>query len=103
MDGYPPPISARPTLRSGGTGVIPNNTLTGPPCDRDQDDEGPPQTQQRAQTARGQEGSGDGLRMPMAHGPSPEEGGEPPERQRALPAHGMPEQEEGNPLSQEEE
>ena len=32
---------------------------------------------------------------------SPEEGGDPPVRQRGLPAHGMPEQEEGSPRRQE--
>ena len=40
----------------------------------------------------------DGLRAPSARGLSPEEGGDPPTRQRAHPAHGMPEREkEGSP------
>ena len=49
------------------------------------------------------EGAGDGLCMPTAHGPIPEEGGYPSVRQRALPAHGMPKREGRIPRSQEEE
>ena len=49
------------------------------------------------------EGAGDGLIRPTAHGMSTEEGGDPPTRQRALPAHGMPKREEGSPRRQEAE
>ena len=52
-----------------------------------------------AHTARGQEGEGDGPRMHTARRPRPEEGGEPPLQQCAIPAHGIPKQEEGDPLS----
>ena len=55
------------------------------------------------QTKRRQEGVGDGPRAPTACRTSPDEGEDPPVRQRALPAHGMLNQEEGNPPSQEEE
>ena len=48
-------------------------------------------------TAQGQEGAGDGPRTHTAYMPIPEEGRDPPVRYRVLPAHGIPEQEEGNP------
>ena len=44
-------------------------------------------------------GAGDGPSAPTARGPSLEEGGDPSARQRALLAHGMPEQEGGIPRS----
>ena len=52
---------------------------------------------------RGQEGAGEGPCPPTARGLSQEEGGDPPVWQRAIPEHGMPEQEEGNPPSQANE
>ena len=41
--------------------------------------------------------------MPTELRPSPDEGGDPLVRQRALPVHSMPKQEEENPPSQEDE
>ena len=68
-----------------------------------EDIEGAPQPQQRAQTARGREGAGDGPRAPTAHRPSLDKGRDPPVWQCALPVHGMPKQEKGNLPRQEEE
>ena len=70
-------------------------------CDRDQDEEGPPHPQKRAQTMRRQDGGRGGTAC--AHGVWAEpgqRGNPPPQRQRALPAHGMPEREKANPLIQ---
>ena len=67
-----------------------------------EEDRDPP-PQPRAQTPRGQEETGDRPSAPTVRVPNQEERGEPPVQQRALPAHGMPEQEEGNPPSQADE
>ena len=48
-------------------------------------------------------GTGDGPRLQLARGPIPVEGGDPPARQHALSAHGMPEKEGGLPQSQGED
>ena len=70
-------------------------------------EEGDPPSQEAEEggvhTAQGQERAGDVPRVLKARGPSPAERGEPPVRQCALPAHGMPNQEEGNPPRQEAE
>ena len=42
-------------------------------------------------------GAGDGPRAPTVRELNPEEGGDPPARQRVLPAHGMPEWGGGEP------
>ena len=54
-------------------------------------------------TRAGRRGAGEGPCTPTTRGPIPDLGGDPLKRQRALPAHGMPKREEGNPPSQEEE
>ena len=48
-------------------------------------------------------GKGGGRRLPTSRNLSSEEGGDPPARQCALPAHGMTGQEKGSPLKQEDE
>ena len=51
--------------------------------------------------SKDEEGAGDERRAPTARGMSPEEGKDPPIRECALPAHVMPEWEEGRPRRQD--
>ena len=62
-----------------------------------------PEQEEGNPPSQADEGEGYGLTLPSVRGLSPEEGGDPPARQRVLPAHGMPEWEEGSPQQQEEE
>ena len=55
--------------------IAPKHTASGPPPgDRAQEEYGASLPNLHAQTARGQEGAGDGLRAPMSRGLSQEEG-----------------------------
>ena len=74
-----------------------------PPADGYQVRDGIPPPQPRVKTARGQEGGDDRPCEPTARRQSQGEGGEPPARQHALLAYGMPNQEGGNPPSQADE
>ena len=66
-------------------------------CGQDQEEEGGTPPQQHAQPARGQEGRGTSSRprATSARSLMTAEGGDYPERQRALPAHVMPARERG--------
>ena len=77
------------------------------------EEDGEPLPQPHAQTTCGREETGEGTHAPTAHGlvqedrtgdgRGQEDRGDTPVRQHALPAHGMPEQGEGNPPYQEDE
>ena len=101
--GLGPPTQQRaPKANSGGTGGPPITPARDPPRDKSQDreaKEGAPQPQQRAQTARGQDGAGDKLRATTASEATQDCEEDPPERQCALPAHGMPKREGGDSSS----
>ena len=92
-EGDPQLSSACPRRAAGARGG--RTKQRGTPLDRAQDTEGDPKPQQRAQTVRGQGRVGDRPRTPAKRRPSPEEGGDNPERQRALPVHSMPKREGG--------
>ena len=95
----------RPQLSAGARGD-PRSHQNGTPLrDRDHDresNEPPPQPQQHAKTVGVQEGAEDRPRATIERGPNQEGEGDPPEPQHALPAHSMPEWEEGDSPSQEE-
>ena len=102
--GVPPTQQRAPEARNGGRGGSPRADHLGtPPLDGDQDEDGDPPPPLRVQTARGQEGVGEGQIAPMARGQIHGKVGDSPLRQHVLPSHDMPEQEGGNPPSQDEE
>ena len=93
--GEPPTQQHATAERSGGRGKSPRaHHLGTPPADRAMEEDGQPLSHPRAQTAREQEETGDGLHAPTAREPSQEEGGDTPVWQRALPSHSMPDQED---------
>ena len=77
-EGDPPPRSARPQRALGAWGDYQTQQYGTPPRGREQEPEGDPYPQQRAQTARGQEEAGDRLCVQTACRTRPNEGGEPP-------------------------
>ena len=99
----PPPSGAHPQRTEGAQGGPLNTTAQDPTVRPGPGRRRGPQLQQRAQPARGKDGEGERLHAPTACRLRPEEGGDSPKHQPALPSYGMPSREGGDYPNQEEE